>query len=166
MKRAMGPSGFTLVELLVAAGIAAVCVTGVTALLIAANRVWYSTSVDAKASTEASEIIEKMVYGVGTNRGLRSAQASTVNVTTSATGWTIFYAPPGLGTNYFTYSVAAKAIYYSRNVLATNNVVGRDVASAVLRAYTNGLTMTVTVARVEGRFSATNRMATFVRYRN
>ncbi|MCX7916405.1 MAG: prepilin-type N-terminal cleavage/methylation domain-containing protein, partial [Verrucomicrobiae bacterium] len=66
--------GFTLAEILVAVALASVVVAGTTSLFITFLRSYNNTTLMRNTATQASMGLERMVYGVGTNGGLRAAE--------------------------------------------------------------------------------------------
>ncbi len=65
--------GFTLVELMVAVGLFSLVVAGSVGVYIMCQKIWRATTLNMDTSRMASLAIQRMVYGVGTNSGLRSA---------------------------------------------------------------------------------------------
>ena len=108
-------------------------------------------------SFRASLALERMVVGIGTNPGLREAQAQTVTVTSSGSGWTITY-----NTNlWFTYTASAKKITDQFGKL-----IGTNVTASTITYFTNGCQIAVTVAENPGGDTWTNAMYTLVQFRN
>lgn len=160
-------SGFTLAEIMVASGVLLFVVTGAIAIYISSSWIWNSTTVTVDASQEASKILAKIVYGVGTNMGIRAALASTVNVAPLGGSWMLGYKVPGGDSNLFVYYSSAQCIVYSDG--RTNEVpvmIGTNVTAFSAINMTNGIALQVSVVKRDGRFVATNTMSTFVNYRN
>ncbi len=149
--------GFTLAEMLVAVGIGSVVIAGTMTLFVTYLRFYNSTSLMRNCASRASLALERMVYGVGANVGLRAAQSSTVSVTYPSGGWRIQY-----NTNLvFQYTVAAKTITDQANKIICSNVI-----SSTLTYPTNSCTISLTVVEVGGGRIVTNTMASTVQFRN
>lgn len=88
-----GSRGFTLVELMIAAGLFGLVIGGSLGVYIMCQRMWRATSLSIDTSRMASLAIQRMVYGVGTNGGLRSAAMVTLNTNVGGHPYTI--------TNYY-----------------------------------------------------------------
>jgi len=148
--------GFTLAEMAVAMAIGSVVIAGMLSLFITFLRSYNSTSLMRDTSAYASTALERMVYGVGTNAGLREAQASSVTVTYPSSGWQISY------TNlYFRYTPSTMKIIDQ----AGKNICTNVIYSAATN-YTVGCRIWVTVSESAGGHAATNAMSTFVQFRN
>src|ERR1035437_5332254 len=80
-----GSSGFTLLELLIAVGLFGLVMAGSLGVYIMCQRLWRATSLSMDTSRMASLAIERMVYGVGTNGGLRAAAGIQVDTNTHNT---------------------------------------------------------------------------------
>jgi len=65
--------GFTLIELMIAVGLFSLVIAGSLGVYVMCQRMWRATSLSMDASRMASLAIQRMVYGVGTNSGLRGA---------------------------------------------------------------------------------------------
>lgn len=74
-----GSRGFTLVELMIATGLFGLVIAGSLGVYIMCQRMWRSTSLSMDTSHMAGLAIQRMVYGVGTNSGLRAAAMVTLN---------------------------------------------------------------------------------------
>jgi len=163
--RSQRNGGFTLAEIMVAAGVLLFVVTGAIGIYISSLWIWNSTTVTVDASQEASKILAKIVYGVGTNTGIRAAQASTVNASVYDGSFMLGYTAPGGESNLFIYYPSAQCIVHSHGndepVMIGTNVVAFSANNA-----TNGITLQISVAKREGHFVSTNTVSTFVKFRN
>lgn len=65
--------GFTLVEMMIAAGLFGLVVAGSIGVFIMCQKTWHTTSLRMDTACMASMAIERMVYGLSTNSGLRCA---------------------------------------------------------------------------------------------
>jgi len=72
-------SGFTLVEIMVAVALFGLVVGGTIEVYIMCNKLWTATSLNMQAVRESSLALTRMVYGLETNNGLRSAALVTLN---------------------------------------------------------------------------------------
>ena len=110
----------------------------------------------------ASTGLDRMVFGVGTNIGLREAGAASVMVTYSNTDWTLTY------TNLT--DSAAKSFKYSdsKNEITDWNgkVICTNVISSTCTDLAVGCQITMSVAESGGGRVITNSVMTFVQYRN
>ncbi|MFH1476954.1 MAG: hypothetical protein ABIH24_05625 [Verrucomicrobiota bacterium] len=70
---------FTLLELMIAVGLFGLVMAGSFSVYIMCQRMWRATSLGMDTSRMASLAIERMVYGVGNNSGLRAAADFQVN---------------------------------------------------------------------------------------
>lgn len=159
--------GFTLPEVLMATGILSMVMAGAFAVYLSSQKMWYSTSLAMETSYDASLILEKMVYGVGLNSGLRSAESSTASVSPSGNDWVLSYVTPDGMTNYYNYNNALGQISYSNTGTVSNGLtVGENIASAAVTNEGDGLVIALKVGRSKGMFSSTNDTITFVKFRN
>lgn len=86
-------AGFTLLELMIAVGLFSLVIAGSLGVYIMCQRLWRATSLSMDTSRMASLAIQRMVYGVGTNSGLRSVAMVTLNTNVGGHPYTI--------TNYY-----------------------------------------------------------------
>lgn len=162
--RRQSKSGFTLAEIMVASGVLLFVITGAIAVYISSLWIWNSTTVTVDASQEASKVLMKIVYGVGTNMGIRAALGSTVNTDGSQM---LGYTASGGESNLFVYYPSAKCILYSHGGADEQPVmIATNVTAFSAINMTNGITLQISIVKRDGRFVATNTMRTFVKYRN
>ena len=148
--------GFTLAEMAVSMGIATVVIAGMLTLFISFLRSYNSTTLMRNTSSRASLALERMVYGIGTNAGLREASTNSVSVTYPSSGWKIAY------TNlFFQYTVNTSNITDQAGKTICTNVI-----SSSLTNYVRGCRVWVTVTESAGGRSYTNSMTSFVQFRN
>ena len=137
-------------------GIATVVIAGTLTLFTLFLRSYNSTTLMRNTSSRASLALERMVYGVGTNSGLREASTNSVTVTYPSGGWKIAY------TNlYFQYTVGTSNITDQDGKTICTNVL-----SSSLSNYVKGCRIWVTVSESAGGRSYTNTMTSFVQFRN
>ena len=150
------PGGFTLVEMAVSMAILTVVIAGTLTLFISFLRSYNATTLLRNTSARSSLALERMVYGVGTNMGLREATASDVSVTYPSGGWKIAY------TNlYFQYSTNTLRVYDQSDKTVCTNVVYSTATN-----YTTGCRVWVTVAESAGGRTITNAMSSYAQFRN
>ncbi len=70
-----GVRGFTLIEVMIAVGLFGLVTTGVLSVYIMCRGIWHSTTLKMGTTRAASMAISRLVYGIETNSGLRSAAA-------------------------------------------------------------------------------------------
>jgi prepilin-type N-terminal cleavage/methylation domain-containing protein len=148
--------GFTLVEMMVSTAILTVVIAGTLTLFISFLRSYNATTLLRNTSARSSFALERMVYGVGTNMGLREATASDVSVTYPSGGWKIAY------TNLF--------FQYTTNTVKITDQSGKTICTNVIYStvsnYTTGCRVWVTVAESAGGRTITNAMSSYVQFRN
>jgi len=71
-------SAFTLLEVMIAIALFGLVMAGTIEVYIMCNKLWHATSLSMETSRLASLAIQRMVYGIGTNYGLRSAASISV----------------------------------------------------------------------------------------
>jgi hypothetical protein len=121
------------------------------------SKVYNKTSLMSLSSEQASFALDRMVIGMGTNAGLREAQASTVTATSTTTNWQLSYTN-GLS---FTYWTNTQSI-----VDQSGNTVVSNLLTSTMTYLTNGVQISVSVTQRCGGVTVTNTMATFVQFRN
>jgi Tfp pilus assembly protein PilW len=149
--------GFTLVEMCISMGILTLLTVAMFNVFWQVCKTYNETSLMSVTAKQSSMGLERMVYGVGTNDGLREAQASTVTTTSTSSNWVLSY-----NTSLsFTYTTNTHAIVDQSGKCIVSNLV-----SSTLTNMTNGVQVSVSVAQSCGGRSLTNTMATFVQFRN
>jgi type II secretory pathway pseudopilin PulG len=170
-----GRDGFTLVEVAISTAIAIVVVVGTMNVFISFLRSYNNTTLMRNTSTRASLALDRMVYGVSTNDGLREAIASSVLATYASGGWTLSYTNnDGTSYKYFQYTTNTLSITdqagknICTNVIASTAVVSfcTNGSGATATFSTNGCRISVTVSESAGGRSYTNNVSTFVQFRN
>lgn len=155
-------SGFTLVEMLISVSIVTIVIVGTFNVFVQTIRSYNATSLMSVASKRASLALDRMVVGVGTNYGLREAQAASITVSSNSTSWQLSYSNQSAAF-YFKYSggTSNKIVDQSGKLICTN-----VVASTVTTNALGGCQISVTVAEKGGGRIMTNTMSTFVEFRN
>jgi type II secretory pathway pseudopilin PulG len=149
--------GFTLVEVMVSIFIVMLTLAAALALFISYRHTWVVASLARVTSSETSAGLERIVYGVGTNSGLREAMLSTVSASYPAGGWQLDY-----NTNRFlSYSPATSDIVDENGNVICDNVIDSDLV------FTNrGCLVSITTGSQGGGRTATNMMSSFIQFRN
>ncbi|MDO9542203.1 MAG: type II secretion system protein [Kiritimatiellia bacterium] len=83
-------SAFTLLEVMIVTALFGLVVAGTIEVYIMCQRAWHATSLSMDTSRMASLAIQRMVYGFGTNGGLRSAASISVNTNVHKDGCSLF----------------------------------------------------------------------------
>jgi type II secretory pathway pseudopilin PulG len=155
-----GSDGFTLVELSVSTAIAILVVAGTLSVFISFLRSYNNTTLMRNTSSRASLGLERMVYGIGTNDGLRETSADSVTTSYASGGWKLSY----------TNSSANLYFQYTTNTLSIKDQAGKNICTNVISSmmsnYTSGCRIWVTVSEKAGGRSYTNTVSTFVQFRN
>jgi len=157
MSRTTSCRGFTLVEMSVSSAIAAVVIAGMLALYITYNRFYNTTTLMRNASHRASLGLERIVYGNGTNAGLREAVSSTIVASNWTGGWKLSY-----NTNIvYAYSSTLKAITNN-----TGKIICTNIVASTMTCNSNACSISVSVCENAGGDTWTNTMSTLVEFRN
>ena len=160
--------GFTLAEMMVATAILVMVMASAVPTFIVCLRTWTRGSLDVQAAQSSSFALERIIYGVGMQYGLRSAVSTTVNVTTTNSGsWTVTYCDIDGFTNSFSYDGVSDHLTYVNSGSPGGVNIGRNItAAAVTNSLTRGISFVVTCCVTEGRYAATNTMSTSIKWRN
>lgn len=184
-------NGFTLLEMMIVVGIFSLVIAGTINVYIMCQKIWHSTSLKMQTVQDGSLAMARMVYGIGTNCGLRAAAGITVgnmrgyctsgnyplpanssdHYLTAGTpngSWRITYSNSFDGVKWIDYNTAASNIVFwpDINSSSSRQLICNYVSGAAVSNTSGGLSVSITVARNEGRFSATNQLDTFVEIRN
>jgi prepilin-type N-terminal cleavage/methylation domain-containing protein len=149
--------GFTLVEMSMSMAILTLLTVGIFNVFYQVLQAYNDTSLMSTTAVQASFALDRMVIGMGTNAGLREAQASTVTTTSTSTNWQFSY-NSGLSFTYYTNTHAI--------VDQSGNLVVSNLVASTLTNTTNGVQISVSVAQSCGGRTLTNTMSTFVQFRN
>lgn len=68
-----GSRGFTLVELMVAAAMFGLTMSGAIGVYVMCQKMWQATSLSMTTSRDGNLALSRLVYGIGSNNGLRTA---------------------------------------------------------------------------------------------
>ena len=118
------PNAFTLLEIMMGLGIFIMVIAGTLTVYLTCQRVWYSTSLYMEASREASMGLSRMVYGVGTNGGLREAASVTLD-NNRIGSWSGTTYPPPAGSDSHYIQATASAYKDGSWLLTVSNYAGR-----------------------------------------
>lgn len=156
LKAGRSSSGFTLVEVSMSVAIITVVTIGMFNVFTSFLRSYNATSLMYTASARANLGLERMVYGTGTNLGLREAESSGVSTTFSNTDWQLNFT-----NQWYKYKSASKCIVnQSAKTICTN------VVSSTLTYSTNGCQIALSVAESGGGRVITSTVTTYVQFRN
>ncbi len=156
LRRSSG--GFTLVEMLISVSVLTIVVVGTFNVFVQTIRSYNATTLMRTSATRASLALDRMVYGVGTNNGLREAARASVTVSNvSSTFWRLSFT----NSAYFQWSSTTKCITDQ-----SGKTIGTNVITSTLSTNGSGCTISLSVAESGGGRIITNTMATFVQFRN
>jgi prepilin-type N-terminal cleavage/methylation domain-containing protein len=151
-------SGFTLVEMLISVAVLTIVIVGTFNVFVQTLRSFNATTLMRTSAVRASNALDRMVYGVGTNNGLREAAQASVTISNVAnTYWKIAY------TNgvYFQWSATNKFISDQ-----SGKVIGTNIFASTLSTNGSGCTISLSAVETGGGRIITNTMSTFVQFRN
>jgi len=154
--------GFTLVEIMVAVALFGLVVAGTISVYIMCNKLWHATSLGMRNVSESSMALSKIVYGIGTNSGLRSASGvSLVKSNDGSWHMTVTYSSGYV--KYINYNRSQSNISFPD----TNSIICRNVSTSPPPTTNNGMIgIQLTVTRQDGMFKASNTLSTLVKMRN
>ncbi len=184
--------GFTFVEVMIAAGLLGLVTAGALGVYLMCHEIWHSTSIQMEACRAASMAITRLVYGTRGYNGLRGASsAATISARGYWTGtnyppepgstnhyldtnqlsndsWRLVFSNSSDGVRWIDYNSCASNVVFWPCVTnqSTRELICNYVSSATVSNAPKGLSLSLTVARNKGRFSAVNRATTFVKLRN
>lgn len=72
---AMSSKGFTLVELMITTGLFGLTMAGAIGVYVMCQKMWQATSLGMGASRDGNLALSRLVYGAGSNNGLRAASS-------------------------------------------------------------------------------------------
>lgn len=112
MTRGWKRGGFTLVEMMISAALFGLVTAGSLGVYIMCQKLWVATTLSTDTARIANLAIERMLYGVGTNNGLRSA--ASIQIDTNWHTYMVF-------TNYWDSSVGVPppATHWANNLSPT-----------------------------------------------
>ncbi|MEI6563268.1 MAG: hypothetical protein WCO42_03050 [bacterium] len=152
-------TGFTAVESMITVAISVFIVAGLLTVFIVCNRYWHQTSLDLAITRQGNQCLEKMVFGYGTNIGLRGAYWVTNRAT--STNWRI-QSSNYYGEVWYVYDATNKVVIFSNK--QENCVIGRGIVASQVSTI-NGLSISLTSQQSDGRYTSSNALSTFVKLR-
>ena len=188
--------GFTLIEVMMAVGLFLLIVAGTLSVYIMCMQTWHSTSLKMETTHSVSLAIARMVYGLGTNNGLRTAAKVVVDPAFAGVylswkpptnypppanadnHWIASYPGDGSwritssnefdGTKWIDYNINARNIVYWPNITdsSSRQLICNYVESATASNTSDGIFISITIVKEDGRFDASNTVSTFVKIRN
>ena len=158
-----GSPGFTLVELMIAVAIFALAVSGAIGVYVTCQQMWHRTSLGMLANRDVNSAMSRIVYGVGSNSGLRAA--ASVAISSNANGWSLTCSNKFDGAKTIVFNAQASNIYWLDSVSQSSRICDH-VSSAVVSKNASGVNLQLEILRQDGRFTTTNRLSTFVLMRN
>ena len=184
--------GFTLIEVMIAVGLFGLVTAGAFSVYLMCQRIWHSTSLKMQTSREASMALSRLVYGPGAHNGLRGAAACEVigalgawaggeyppaanspghSISTGGSedgSWRLVFSNSFDGVRWIDYNRAASNIVFWPDIGSPEDreLICNYVATSSASATADGVSISLTIAQHDGRFSATNHAETFVKLRN
>jgi type II secretory pathway pseudopilin PulG len=152
--------GFTLVEILIALSLSVSVIVALLSVYVSSARSWHRTVLAIDTTREATHCLGQMVYGVGTGMGLR-ASYSVTNLGT-ATDW-LLRSSNFNGVAWYDYNPGMTVVVYSN--AAGSQVIGTNIVASTVTSSAIGVKIALTVRKVDGQFSGTNSVSTFVKLR-
>jgi len=151
--------GFTVVESMIAMGVSMFIIAGLLTVFIACNHYWHRTSLALSTNRKGTQCLERIVYGVGTNIGMRGAYWVT-NRATSA-NWRL-QSSNYYGEVWYVYDRTNQNVIFSN--AHENCIIGRYIVDSQVST-TNGLGVSLTVRQTDGRYACSNTLSTYVKLR-
>ena len=151
--------GFTLIESVMTLAFSVLIITGLLAVFITCNRYWHQTSLDLATSRQGNQCLARMVYGVGTNIGLRGAYWATN--WGSSSNWRL-QSSNYYGQVWYIYDTVNHTVVFSN--AHGNCVIGKNIIASQVST-TNGIGISITLRQSDGRYTNNNAMNTFVKLR-
>lgn len=187
--------GFTLVELMIAAGLFGMIMVGAISAYLICQKMWLVTTMQSQATMDATMALNRMVYGIGTNHGLRAASNLVVNNNfygyraPSATNyplaadsinhelkddgpadgsWRIEVKSFSPGVRWIDYNRKASNIVFwaTPNVSSSRQLIANYVSGAGISTNKGGLSVNLSISNRHGRIFVTNSATTFIKLRN
>lgn len=191
-RRKTGKLGFTMTELMIAAAIFSLVSAGVISLYLACQRAWYATTLNIHAAREVNMGLNKIVYGMGTNLGMRAA--ISVKLYTNCRGWRTdsgyplaatswthgiisSYIPDGSwrivaintnSTQWIDYNAkASNLVFWSvTNVPSSRLKIANYISNTKVTTNSDGINITLTAMRQHGEMRGAYEASTFIKLRN
>ncbi len=162
--RTRGRSGYTLTEVLLATSVSVTVVALTVGLYLGIFRSWRGMEQRMQADREVNSALNRMIYGTGDRRGIRSASDVTLATNTPSGGWTLTYGID-LGTpqtNRIVYAPTTRSLVLTPGSL----LIGTNITLAAVSLQANSLSLTLRVDRVEGSLTARREISSRIAWRN
>lgn len=151
-------SGFTLVEMLIAAGLMILISAGIMSFYMLLQNIWHRSTMAMSTSLKTCAALNQVVYGAGmASGGLRSASSTSV--------WTW-----SDGDSYFISYNSNRWVWYngSNDMLSTESgqVLARNISSFTGTLVNGGILLNLSSIESAGQHAITGNMSTFIVFRN
>ena len=156
-------NGFTLIELMLAVAIFGLVMSGAIGVYVMCQKMWHATSLSMQTSRDCNLAMSRLIYGTGSNSGLRAA--AVITISSNANGWSIACSNKFDGAKAIDFNNQASNIYWVDGI-NQSSLICDHVSSAVVSTNAAGLNIQLTLLRKDGRFTSTNQISTFVLMRN
>lgn len=156
----MRRTGFTLVEILITMGISVSVIVALLSVYLNCARSWHRTVLAIESTREINHCLQQMIYGVGTGMGLRASYAVT-NFGT-ADNW-LLRSTNGSEVAWYDYDPSRTLVIFSN--AAGIQVIGTNIIASTVTSTVNSVKIALTVRKVDGQYSASNTVSTFVKLR-
>ena len=153
---------FTLLEIMIATTLFGLVVAGTISVYIMCNKVWHTTSLSMQTTRDCNFAMSRLIYGVGTNSGLRAA--TSIAISSNADGWNIACPNPFDGAVWVSFNRQASNICWS-NIIASQ-LICDHVCSALAVSTNSGVNITLAIYRKDGQFTSISTNSTFIKRRN
>jgi len=148
-----------MVESMIAMGVSIFIIAGLLTVFVVCDQYWHRTSLTLSTIRQGNQCLEKMIYGVGTNIGMRGAYWVTNRAT--STNWQL-QSSNYYGQVWFIYDRTNQNIIFSN--ACENYVIGHQIVDSQVSS-TNGLSISLTVQQSDGRYATSNTLSTYVKLR-
>lgn len=153
-------NGFTLVEILITVAISTSMIVALLSVYLTCVRSWHRTTLVISATREVNHCLEQMIYGVGTGMGLR-ASYSVTNLG-STTDW-MLRSSNANGLAWYDFNPGQTTVVFSNT--SGRQVIGTNIIGSSVITDGKSVAIALNVLKVDGRFSGSNTMSTFVKLR-
>lgn len=147
-------------EMVVTIAISTSVVVALLSVYITCIRYWHQSVLSVKATQEANYCINQMIYGVGSNSGLRAAYVVTNLGTTS--DW-LLRSSNYSGLAWYDFNPAQQCVTFSNST--GRQLIGTNIVSSIATATVSTVQFSLTVLKTDGRYAASNTMSTLVKMR-
>ena len=159
--------GFTLVEMMMATSVLVAVVISTLSLFLNLQGSWHTYSLTSQSAQDASVALERIMYGIDTNGGMRSVASTDVALVQSngAQGQT-----NGAWRLYLDGAAQARYLEYlpqaGRIVNQNGDALCEHLTSATVSLSSGGCEFALRVGQSRGRRSGHSSMRTYVQFRN